>query len=257
MSRCNKRVLFIPFLLDNVAGKPELNQADGIHPNHAGRADRRRHRVGGARAAARSDVGRFMIELRGVSKTVPSGAGYAHHPSSARPHDRQPGVSSRSPGRRAAASRRCSGCSPASTRRRAGRVVIDGVDITALDEDALARLRGHAHRLRLPVLPPAAVADRARERARCRWRSPAFPRPAAPRQGAAGRSRARRSRPSLSVAALGRRAAARRDRARAGQRSADPAGRRTDRQSGQRDRAIRSSTCCSASTGRARPRWCW
>jgi acyl-CoA thioesterase-1 len=32
----NKRVLFIPFLLSNVAGKPELNQADGIHPNQQG-----------------------------------------------------------------------------------------------------------------------------------------------------------------------------------------------------------------------------
>jgi acyl-CoA thioesterase-1 len=31
-----KRVLFVPFLLNNVAGKPELNQADGIHPNQQG-----------------------------------------------------------------------------------------------------------------------------------------------------------------------------------------------------------------------------
>ena len=31
-----KRVLFMPFLLNNVAGKPELNQADGIHPNQRG-----------------------------------------------------------------------------------------------------------------------------------------------------------------------------------------------------------------------------
>jgi acyl-CoA thioesterase-1 len=31
-----KRVLFLPFLLDNVAGKPELNQGDGIHPNQQG-----------------------------------------------------------------------------------------------------------------------------------------------------------------------------------------------------------------------------
>ena len=27
---------FIPFLLDKVAGHPELNQADGIHPNIKG-----------------------------------------------------------------------------------------------------------------------------------------------------------------------------------------------------------------------------
>ena len=31
-----KRVLFVPFLLNEVAGKPELNQADGIHPNQQG-----------------------------------------------------------------------------------------------------------------------------------------------------------------------------------------------------------------------------
>jgi acyl-CoA thioesterase I len=31
-----QRVLFIPFLLNNVAGRPELNQADGIHPNQQG-----------------------------------------------------------------------------------------------------------------------------------------------------------------------------------------------------------------------------
>ncbi len=30
------RVPFYPFFLDGVAGKPELNQADGIHPNEAG-----------------------------------------------------------------------------------------------------------------------------------------------------------------------------------------------------------------------------
>jgi acyl-CoA thioesterase-1 len=29
-------VLLIPFLLDNVAGVPTLNQADGIHPNAEG-----------------------------------------------------------------------------------------------------------------------------------------------------------------------------------------------------------------------------
>jgi acyl-CoA thioesterase-1 len=27
---------YLPFLLEGVAGKPELNQADGIHPNAAG-----------------------------------------------------------------------------------------------------------------------------------------------------------------------------------------------------------------------------
>jgi acyl-CoA thioesterase I len=31
-----ERVLFVPFLLNNVAGRAELNQADGIHPNQQG-----------------------------------------------------------------------------------------------------------------------------------------------------------------------------------------------------------------------------
>ena len=31
-----ERVLLIPFLLDKVAGRPELNQSDGIHPNVQG-----------------------------------------------------------------------------------------------------------------------------------------------------------------------------------------------------------------------------
>ena len=31
-----QRVLLMPFLLDGVAGNPELNQADGIHPNERG-----------------------------------------------------------------------------------------------------------------------------------------------------------------------------------------------------------------------------
>ena len=33
-----EHVLFIPFLLDKVAGRPALNQADGIHPNAQGAA---------------------------------------------------------------------------------------------------------------------------------------------------------------------------------------------------------------------------
>jgi acyl-CoA thioesterase I len=33
-----ERIIFIPFLLQNVAGRPDLNQADGIHPNPQGAA---------------------------------------------------------------------------------------------------------------------------------------------------------------------------------------------------------------------------
>jgi len=31
-----RQIEYVPFLLEGVAGKPELNQADGIHPNEAG-----------------------------------------------------------------------------------------------------------------------------------------------------------------------------------------------------------------------------
>ena len=31
-----RQVIFVPFLLEGVAGNPSLNQADGIHPNEAG-----------------------------------------------------------------------------------------------------------------------------------------------------------------------------------------------------------------------------
>jgi acyl-CoA thioesterase-1 len=32
----DNHVVLLPFLLDGVAGRGELNQADGIHPNYAG-----------------------------------------------------------------------------------------------------------------------------------------------------------------------------------------------------------------------------
>ena len=31
-----RQIEYVPFLLEGVAGKPELNQADGIHPNPEG-----------------------------------------------------------------------------------------------------------------------------------------------------------------------------------------------------------------------------
>ena len=107
-------------------------------------------------------------------------------------------------------------------------------------------------RLRLPVLPPDPVADGARERRSCRWRSPASPTPRRARRALLEEVGPDGPRPSLSVAAVGRRAAARRDRARAGQRSADPAGRRADRQSRQRQRPAHHGPAASASTARAR-----
>ena len=83
-----------------------------------------------------------MIELRGVSKTVAERR-TIRSPFCIRSTTRSRQASS-SPwwARRAAASPRCSGCSPASTRRPPGRSSIDGVDITSLSEDGLAKLRG-------------------------------------------------------------------------------------------------------------------
>ena len=120
---------------------PALNQGDGIHPNIEGRGDRRRHGLDRAAAGAGSDRRRHDRASRRLQARAERHA--ARSPSCIRSTSRSRRAASwRSPGRPAAASRRCSGCSPGSTRRRSGRIVIDGVDITALDEDALARLRG-------------------------------------------------------------------------------------------------------------------
>ena len=78
----------------------------------------------------------LMIELRGVSKTVPSGAGTLTilHPLDlvvpARPGRRD----HRAVGQRQVDAARPD-CRPR-LRRRPGSIAIDGVDITALDEDA-------------------------------------------------------------------------------------------------------------------------
>ena len=116
-----------------------------------------------------------------------------------------------------------------------GSVWIDGVDITRLDEDSLAKLRGEKIGFvfqffhLIPSLTayenvavPMEIKGVQRRRPRAR--------------GAAGGSRADRTRASLSVAVVGRRAAAGRAGAGAGQRSADRAGRRADRQSRHHER---------------------
>ena len=69
-------VTFMPFFLDGVAGLPQLNIADGMHPNADGariieRAMSRRSSL--FWRSRRGPGARRMIELRGVSKTVQSG----------------------------------------------------------------------------------------------------------------------------------------------------------------------------------------
>ena len=215
-------------------GHPNLNLQDGIHPNPRGRCGRLRNRVEGAAARARPDVRHSMIELRGVTKSVPSGTGTLTilHPLDLMiPHGTVAAITGPSGSGKSTLLGLVAGLDAPT----AGSIYIDGVDITALDEDGLARLRGtrigfvfqffHL----LPsltayenVLVPMEIAGA---------RDAAAARDCASRRGRAGRPLA-----SLSVAALRRRAAARRDCARAGQRSAAAARRRTDWQPRHGDR---------------------
>ena len=82
-----------------------------------------------------------MIELRGVSKTVPSGAGsltILHPLDLAIDGGRVAAITGPSGSGKSTLLGLLAGLDAPST----GSVILDGVDITALDEDALARLRG-------------------------------------------------------------------------------------------------------------------
>jgi putative ABC transport system ATP-binding protein len=82
-----------------------------------------------------------MIELRGVSKTVPSGAGsltILHPLDLAIDGGRVVAITGPSGSGKSTLLGLLAGLDAPST----GQVILDGVDITALDEDSLARLRG-------------------------------------------------------------------------------------------------------------------
>ena len=82
-----------------------------------------------------------MIELHGVSKSVPSGAGTLTilHPIDLRvPAKEVVAITGASGSGKSTLLGLIAGLDAPTT----GRIVVDGVDITALDEDALARLRG-------------------------------------------------------------------------------------------------------------------
>ncbi len=136
-----------------------------------------------------------------------------------------------------------------------GAVLIDGVDITRLGEDALAKLRGEkiGFVFQFFHLIPSLTA----------YENVAVPMEIAGVANPAARARALleevgsdRTRAPLPVAALRRRAAARRAGPRARQRSADRAGRRADRQSRHDQRPPHHGPAPERSTGRAARRSC-
>ena len=195
-----------------------------------------------------------MIELRGVSKTVQSGGHpltILHPLDYTIPSGQFVAIVGPSGSGKSTLLGLLAGLDAPTT----GEILIDGVDITTLSEDGLARLRGEKIGFVFQffhlvpsltafenVLIPMEIAGRRDANARAR--------------AAARRGRAVRSRASLSVAAVGRRAAAHRDRPRARERSADRAGRRADRQSRLDDRPPHHGPAAQRPAHAQRRRWC-
>ena len=178
-------------------------------------------------ARSRSEERRAMIELRNVSKTVQSGDHPLTilHPLDYTIHSGQfVAIVGPSGSGKSTLLGLLAGLDAPTT----GQILIDGVDITTLTEDGLARLRGEKIGFVFQffhlvpsltafenVLIPMEIAGRRDATARARQL----------RRG----SRVVRSRASLSLAVVGRRAAAHRDCPGARQRSTDRAGGRADR----------------------------
>ena len=136
-------VTLIPFFLDGVAGVPTLNQADGIHPT----AEGQRIVASTIWRAVAPLVGAqrvfliSMIELRGVSRTVQSGGApltILHPLELFVPAGQSLAITGPSGSGKSTLLGLIAGLDAPTT----GAIVIDGVDITRLGEDALARLRG-------------------------------------------------------------------------------------------------------------------
>ncbi len=147
-------------------GDASLNQADGIHPNARGARDRRRHRV-----EAHSSLSLEILSVRQPQMIATSRRQQdrserrpaAHHPSSARSRRRRWPV----PGdHRAVGQRQVNAARPdrrPGFARRAGTIAIAGQDITTARRRRAGAAARREDRLRLPVLPSGAVADRDRE----------------------------------------------------------------------------------------------
>ena len=141
------KVALVPFLLEGVVGIDHLNQRDRIHPNAEGdriiaetvwtvaRADR------GAAGEAEGRRPGIMIQLRDVSKTVKSGdqpLTILHSLTLDIPRGQFMAIVGPSGSGKSTLLGLIAGLDAPTS----GAVLIDDVDITRLDEDALARLRG-------------------------------------------------------------------------------------------------------------------
>ena len=141
------KVALVPFLLEGVAGISQLNQRDGIHPTAQGDrivADTVWTRARADRGASGGPVGRrlrIMIQLRDVSKTVKSGdqpLTILHSLTLDIPHGQFMAIVGPSGSGKSTLLGLLAGLDAPTS----GAVLIDGVDITKLGEDELARLRG-------------------------------------------------------------------------------------------------------------------
>ena len=178
-----------------------------------------------------------IVEGRGLTRSFPDARGPGDGAARRVAPRRARATTSRSPGRRAAASRRCCTCSAASTRRARDRWSSKGATSARSAKSERSRIRltriGFVFQrfFLLPMLTawenvelPQAEAGAAKAERRARTRE------LLDYVGLADRAR------SPAVAAVGRRDAARGDRARAGEPAGAAAGRRADRRARRGDR---------------------
>ncbi len=159
LARENK-VTFVPFLLEGVAGVPDLNQSDGIHPTSAGAA-----RIADHLWPAVKTMIREMIELRGVSKTVRSGdhqLTILHPIDLAVPSGQRLAIVGPSGSGKSTLLGLIAGLDAPSS----GSILIDNTDITQLGEDRARAAARRENRVRVSVVSSHPVADRAREHSR-------------------------------------------------------------------------------------------